>query len=426
MKNGIVKVIQPVNKISDFDSFTIMGDPGCDGLGAEIMTTFAKGLTATSSDFAVILGDIVAVSEEVLYQRIAEFINTIAPYPTYILCGNHDIEHYEKYFGLRNYLLVNDRVLIVVLDNSKRKFEDSTLEFLRASLKDYPRDNILLLFHIPPPTKFSPNTVTAEEWEKIASVYRPYKQKIKYLLSGHIHTYFEDTIDGMRLIVSAGAGARLENDKLSNPVDKTKAFHHVLRFFFDSSGVLTFEHITLDGKFYKKELSNRELRKILQMAFEDKCRASMKYRFFAQDAFEKGLNGTAKLLRAAAESEFYQARNHFNNLNYLNTVLNNLEGSRLCEKQNVEKRYPDYLSFTEKKRLGLAKYTFFEALEAERVHEALFKEALTAVKNNRDIEIAQYYTCSSCGYSVKATKGSTLPANCPICGAPIDKIFEVK
>jgi len=78
-----------------------MGDPGCDGLGAEIMTTFAKGLTATRSDFAVILGDIVAISEEILYQRMVEFINTIAPYPAYLLCGNHDADHYEKYFGLR-------------------------------------------------------------------------------------------------------------------------------------------------------------------------------------------------------------------------------------------------------------------------------------------------------------------------------------
>lgn len=421
MKNGVVKVTQPVNKIGNFDSFAIMGDPGCDGLGAEIMTTFAKGLTATRSDFAVILGDIVAISEEILYQRMAEFINTIAPYPAYILCGNHDTDYYEKYFGLKNYLLVNDRILIVVLDNSKRKFEDATLDFLRVSLKDYTRDNIILLFHVPPPTSMTPNTVTAGEWEKIASVYRPYKQKIKYLLSGHIHTYFEDMVDGIRIIVSAGAGARLEN--VNKPVDKMKAFHHVLRFFFDSSGALTFEHITLDGKLYKNELSDGALRKILQGAFEDKCQAYVKYRLFAQDALEKGLNGTAKLLRAAAESEFYHARNHFNSLNYLNTVLNNLEDCRISEGRQIQKKYPGYLSFTDKKRHGLARYTFFEALEAERVHEELFEEAVTAAKSGKDIEMAQYYTCSSCGFSVKGTE---LPKNCPICGAPIDKIFEVK
>ncbi|MDO8663160.1 MAG: metallophosphoesterase [Candidatus Omnitrophota bacterium] len=420
MKNGVVKVKQQVNQIADFDSFTIMGDPGCDGLGAEIMATFAKGLTATRSDFAVILGDIVAISEEVLYQRISEFINMIAPYPTYLVCGNHDTDYYQKYFGLKDYLLVNDRILFVVLDNSTRKFEEATLDFLQKSLKDYARDNIILMFHIPPPTGMTFNTVTAEEWEKVASVYRPYKEKIKYLLSGHVHTYFEDMVDGIRMIVSAGAGARLEN--INKPVDKMKAFHHVLRFFFDAAGVLKFEHITLDGKLYKKELSDRSLRKILQEAFQDECEAYVKYKLFAQDALEKGLGGTAKLLRAIAESEFYQARNHFNNLNYLNTVLNNLEDCQNNEDREIRQKYPGYLSLAEKKKHGLAKYTFFEALEAERVHKGLFEEAVKAAKSGKDIELAQYYTCSSCGFSVRGTE---LPTNCPICGAPIDKIFEV-
>lgn len=140
-----------------------MGDPGCDGLGAEIMTTFAKGLTVKRSDFAVILGDIVPIGYEIVYRSMTEFINTIAPYPVYSLCGNHDTNFYDKYFGLRNYLLVNDRTLLIILDNSKRKFEDNTLTFLRESLKNYSRNNILLLFHIPPPNSISPNAVTIEE-----------------------------------------------------------------------------------------------------------------------------------------------------------------------------------------------------------------------------------------------------------------------
>jgi rubrerythrin len=420
MNNGVVKITQQINQIGNFDSFTIMGDPGCDGLGAEIMTTFAKGLTAAPSDFAVILGDIVPVNKEILYQRMAEFINLIAPYPVYLLCGNHDTSNYEQYFGLRNYLLVNDRVLFIVLDNSRRKFDEAALAFLKDSLKNHSRDNIMLLFHIPPPNRISRNAVTAEEWEKTASIYRPYKQKIKYILSGHVHTFFEDVIDGIPLIVSGGAGARLE--KVDAPIDIKKAFHHVLRFYFDNKGKLVFEHITLDGKLYENELADSDLKQMLLDAFQEKSESYVKYRVFAEDAMEKGLDGTAKLFRAVAESEFCQARNHFNNLNYLNTVLNNLEGSQKTEELEIREKSPAYLSLTEKKRHGLARYSFFESLEADKAHQKLLLEALPAVKTGADIETAKYYTCTSCGLTVKADEP---PKNCPVCGAPFDKIIEV-
>lgn len=37
---GVVKVKDRVNFINKISSFTILGDPGCDGLGVKIMTTF--------------------------------------------------------------------------------------------------------------------------------------------------------------------------------------------------------------------------------------------------------------------------------------------------------------------------------------------------------------------------------------------------
>jgi hypothetical protein len=36
---GVVKIENKVNFIGKVSSFTILGDPGCDGLGVEIMTT---------------------------------------------------------------------------------------------------------------------------------------------------------------------------------------------------------------------------------------------------------------------------------------------------------------------------------------------------------------------------------------------------
>ena len=37
---GVVRVENSVNVIGKASAFTVLGDPGCDGLGVEIMTTF--------------------------------------------------------------------------------------------------------------------------------------------------------------------------------------------------------------------------------------------------------------------------------------------------------------------------------------------------------------------------------------------------
>lgn len=421
-KNGVIKPANLVNIIDDPVSFTVIGDPGCDGFGAEIMATFAKGLTAeAAADFGIILGDIVPVGRENIYKNISRFIDTISVYPVYMLCGNHDTDFYAEYFGLKNYLLAGEKVLFVFLDDSKRKFDEETLVFLSESLKKYSRDNIVILFHIPPPNNFSKNSISIEEWEKFKAVSEPYKAKIKYILCGHVHSFFEDTVDGMKVIVSGGGGARIEF--VSDLIDKMKAFHHILKFTFNKKGELIYEHITLDGNIYEKELDDKKLYYFLQNAFQNECMAHIRYRLFAEDAEEKGMHGIAKLFRAASDSEHYHAKNHFNNLNLLKTIADNLSVCYSNEDYEVTKMYKDYYEYADKKDLGLAKYSFFDAFEAEKVHRNLFEKAKPLVDDAKDIPLRKYFTCTSCGYTFESDEH---PKNCPICGAPSDKINEVK
>ena len=56
--------------------------------------------------------------------------------------SGQDTNDYEKYFGQKDYFLYDDRLLIVVLDNSRRSFSDETLEILSLALKTE-RDNII-------------------------------------------------------------------------------------------------------------------------------------------------------------------------------------------------------------------------------------------------------------------------------------------
>src|SRR5512135_3323977 len=104
---GVIKVRDPVNQIRKVSSFTILGDPGCDGLGVEIMTTFAKAMSGAHSDFKIILGDLVPFGLEEFYKHIYGIINEVSRNPVYTLCGNHDSDYYVTYFGLKNYILVN-------------------------------------------------------------------------------------------------------------------------------------------------------------------------------------------------------------------------------------------------------------------------------------------------------------------------------
>jgi rubrerythrin len=415
---GVVKIKDKVNFINKVSSFTILGDPGCDGLGVEIMTTFAKAMSCAHSDFKIILGDLVPFGLEGFYKHIHGIINNVSGNPVYTLCGNHDNDYYATYFGLRNYVLVSDNLLIVVLDNSKRIFETETLNFLEESLKGYTRKNILILFHIPPPNSFSANSMKTEEWQKLRAVMDPYKASIRYILSGHVHSYFEDELDGYKVIVSAGAGARL--DFFGRLPGKGSSFHHVLRFYFDTDSQLKYEYVSLADKSYGREIKNAKIKKYLNEAFKNEAMAHIRYQFFADDAHEKGFIGIEKLFKALSKSAFYHAKNYFSILNELQGIGHNLKMSRMIEKADTRELSSTYVPYAIKEHLPLAQYAFGEAYGAKKNYSGLLPEAIRAYAKGEDIGQSSYYVCTSCGNTGRL-EGEL--KHCPICGAPLDKII---
>lgn len=417
---GVIKVNDKVNFIKKVSSFTILGDPGCDGLGVEIMTTFSKAMSSTRSGFKIILGDLVPFGLEEFYGYIYSIINDISRDPVYTLCGNHDTDHYVTYFGLKNYILVNGDLLIVVLDNSKRMFESETLAFLDESLKGYQRKNVLILFHIPPPNSFSPNAMKREEWQKLKLIMEPYKNSIKYILSGHIHSFFSEDVDGYKVIVSAGGGARLEF--FGRLPDKKSSFHHVLRFYFDKDSELKYEYISLADKSYDREIKNEKIRKNLTEAFRNEAMAHIRYQFFADDAHEKGFIGIEKLFKALSKSAFYHAKNYFSVLNQLQGIGYNLKTSRSIEKQDIAELGSKYLPYSIKAHLPLTKYAFSEAYGAKNNYSGLLPEAIKAYNKGEDIAPHTYYVCTTCGNTGRLDGELE---HCPICGAPLDKIIKM-
>jgi rubrerythrin/Icc-related predicted phosphoesterase len=416
LKNGIQKIKSRVVEVEDFNEFAVIGDPGCDGLGAEIMSVFSKGLEAASgTDFTLILGDIVPFGSKNFYRNVSEFISLSAKKPVFALCGNHDTEFYEDFFGSASYAIADGKTLIVILDNSKRKVSEESLDVLRFALGRYPGRNIVLAMHIPPPNRISPNAIDAEEWAKVTRILEPHKRRLRYVLCGHIHSCFEDEIEGARLVMTGGGGARIEE------VAGIQApYYHWVKFAY-KDGVLTHEKVDISPA--GKCPEDPGAAKMLSDSFAGECAAHVRYRLYAEDAERRGLPFTAKLFRAAADAEFYHARNFFYALSAMKDPAEALRESAANERREAEEFYRSCLDYVKTRSLGVAAYAFTDAIEAERVHGTLFEDALERVAEGHDAAAGNFYTCTSCGNTFFV---SAHPRNCPVCGAPMDKITEIR
>jgi rubrerythrin len=419
MKNGVQLITQRFIPVDDFNSFTVLGDPGCDGLGAEIVSVFARGLRGTpeappeKGDFRLIVGDIVPFGSRVFYTNMAELINTIADRPVFTICGNHDTDYYDDYFGLKDYALADSRTLIIALDNSKRVISAHSLEVLSHTLEHYQRPNIILTMHIPPPNGVSGNSIPPEEWAKAAALFAPCRDRLRYIICGHLHSYFEDVLEGTRLIVSGGAGARIEEEKgVKTP------YNHVVDFFYDEQGILS--HKKRDIRPGKETFDDPKIKTMLFNAFSQECMAHVRYKLYAEDAEKRGMKNTAGLFRAAADSEWYHAKNFYYTMPGIKEPFPAVEESMENERREVDEIYKECLDYAREQRLGLPAYAFTDALMAEKVHLHLFQKACEQLETQQDIAGGLYYTCSSCGYTFSGTEH---PKNCPVCGAPADKII---
>ena len=403
------------NHIADLRSFSFIGDPGCDGLGAEIMSIFHLALNHAAGDIVLIGGDIVPNGSKHFYENITALIDGATQKPVYMLCGNHDTKGYEYYFGKKDYYIYSDIMLLIFLDNSKRVFSEHTLNLLALALKENPRDSIVIAFHIPPPNSVSKNSVSREEWDKALKIIAPYRDQVKYLLCGHIHSYFEDTVDGMKLIASGGGGARIEKvDGIETP------YNHWVEFFFDAAGSLRYERKDVSLKDLQRGISE-EVKNALYESFTNECKAHVLYRLYGEEAIKQGYKGIAGLFFATADAEFFHARNHYYAMGAINDTRDSILQSIENEHFEVSTFYRNFIELAKTKRDGLAQNAFRDAAAAERVHAGFFEDALKALDGHDDYPEKQYYTCTSCGYTFS---GSEKPKICPVCGAPHDKIKD--
>ncbi len=155
----------------------------------------------------------------------------------------------------------------------------------------------------------------------------------------------------------------------------------------------------------------------LKMAFAGESQAHMRYTIFADKAEEEGFKNIARLFRAIAFAERVHATNHLNTLNGINLTVDNLNVAIEGERFEVNEMYPAYKAVAELQDEKRAINSMHYALEAEKIHEALYSEAKEASKAGKDLEIGDIYICPVCGHTVVGKA----PERCPICGVLGDR-----
>ncbi|HEC37788.1 MAG TPA: rubrerythrin family protein [bacterium] len=157
----------------------------------------------------------------------------------------------------------------------------------------------------------------------------------------------------------------------------------------------------------------------LKAAFAGESQANRKYLAFAEKADKEGFSQVAKIFRAAAEAETVHALNHFRALKGIKSTKENIQAAVEGEHYEFTKMYPEFLKDAKAEGDKNAERTFNYANEVEKVHHKLYKSALEAVENGKDLEKREVHICPVCGY----THEGPLPEKCPVCGA-VKKVFQ--
>jgi len=156
----------------------------------------------------------------------------------------------------------------------------------------------------------------------------------------------------------------------------------------------------------------------LAAAFAGESQANRKYLAFAKQADKEGYPQVAKLFRAAAEAETVHAHSHLRTLGGINGTAENLKAALSGETHEFKEMYPEMIDVAKAEDNKAALRSFNYANEVEKVHAALYQNALDNMDSLEDVD---YYVCSVCGYTCE----SEAPDVCPVCSAKGKAFFKV-
>jgi rubrerythrin len=176
----------------------------------------------------------------------------------------------------------------------------------------------------------------------------------------------------------------------------------------------------------------------LGVAFECESNAQARYTAFAVAADSDGWHGIASLFRAAARAEEIHARNLMRTIGQLGekahceihpievkSTLQDLKIALAGEQHEIDSMYPPFLNEARAGNVNSAIRCFTWAMEAEKVHARLFREAIELVdegtKNTWAVSPVDFNVCAVCGYTSEPPEEDEY---CPVCNLPREQ-FDV-
>jgi rubrerythrin len=159
----------------------------------------------------------------------------------------------------------------------------------------------------------------------------------------------------------------------------------------------------------------------LKVAFAGESQANRKYLAFAKKADAEGHTQIAKLFRAAAAAETVHANSHLRAMDGVGPTTDNLKTAIGGENYEWTSMYPEFIRDAEAESAKRALASFRFAFEVEKVHEELYRKALTALEMQQPLKEVDYYVCPICGY----THEGPLEGLCPVCKTSASKFERV-
>lgn len=148
----------------------------------------------------------------------------------------------------------------------------------------------------------------------------------------------------------------------------------------------------------------------LKNAFGAESKAHVRNLAFARKAEQENFPQVARLFRAVALAEKVHADEY---LKYLEGVIGsteeNLQAAFENEIRAKQHIYPELIKRAMAEKREDVGWSFIRSRDVEGRHAKLYKDALSAMTSDREIE---YHVCDVCGYIFN----NSLPENCPVCG----------
>jgi rubrerythrin len=157
--------------------------------------------------------------------------------------------------------------------------------------------------------------------------------------------------------------------------------------------------------------------KNLRAGFVAESQAYLRNTAFAMKAEQEGYAQVARLFRAIAEAEAVHAFNHLRLLGGVSGTQENLESA--FERENLAaSSYPRFVTEANQEGNTSVATVLGYSRDVEKGHAKLYKKALAHMMADEQVE---YFVCQVCGY----VSDGVLPDECPICGAPKEKLRKV-